>query len=231
MTTITAHAGALNTVENTEASLRACLAFVGRGIVEVDLRFTSDGKPALSHHAPVGEDAFTLEECFALAQGYEARFNLDLKEARGNIDAVRALIERCDMAGRAFFTGLRWAGHVWPVRGCGIPWYLNVYLPQWMPFAAAIMALRAKALGAVGLNMPCKRCSENVMRAARRLGLLVSVWTVDEPEEMARMLRLGVDNITTRHPDVLREMMDNQTISSLRYTPAPGAAADSSWQK
>jgi len=207
MTTITAHAGALNTVENTEDSLRACLEFIGRGIVEVDLRFSRDGKPVLAHHAPAGEDALSLKECFALAQGYEAQFNLDLKEAGGNLAAVRELIGRYGMTGRAFFTGLRSARHVRAARGCGIPWYLNVYSPRWLPFAAGWMALRARALGAVGLNMHYKYCGESVVRAAHRAGLLVSVWTVDEPAEMARLLRLGVDNITTRKPDVLRELM------------------------
>ena len=207
MTTITAHAGALDTVPNTEQSLRACLEFAGQGIVEVDLRFSAAGKPVLSHDGPAGENAFSLEGCFTMAQAYGALFNLDIKEAHGNTNAVRELIERYGMAGRAFFTGLRWAGHVLAVRGCGIPWYLNVYTPQWLPFAATTMALRAKAVGAVGLNMPFRRCNENVMRAARRLGLLVSVWTVDDPTEMARMLRLGVDNITTRKPDVLWELM------------------------
>ena len=207
MTTITAHAGALNTVPNTRESLRACLEFVGQGIVEIDLRFSPGGKPILTHDKASGENAFTLEECFAMAGAYEARFNLDLKESAGNLAAVRELIERYDMAGRAFFTGLRSAGHIGAVRGCGVPWYLNVYLPRRLPFAAAITASRAKALGAVGLNMPYRCCGPAVMRAARRLGLLVSVWTVDEPEAMARMLRLGVDNITTRRPDALRGLM------------------------
>ena len=208
MTSITAHAGALHTEDNTLESLRVCLEFVGRDIVEVDLRFAPSGKPVLSHDGPADENAFSLEECFALAKAYQARFNLDLKESGGNIAALRELIARYDMAGRAFFTGLRRASDVRAVRGCGIAWYLNVYLPRRLPCAAGWMARRAKALGAVGLNMPHKRCGRAVLRAARRQGLLVSVWTVDEPEEMARLLRLGVDNITTRRPDILRRLMD-----------------------
>ena len=209
MTTVTAHAGALNTPENTAESLRACLAFVGPGVVEVDLRFSRAGVPVLSHHAPVPADALPLEDCFRLAQGYEAQFNLDLKESRGNLAAVRGLLERYGMQGRSFFTGLRGAGHIRAVRGCGIPWYLNATIPHWLPFAASLMALRAKSLGAVGLNLSFRFCGPAVMRAARRRNLLVSVWTVDNPSDMARMLRLGVDNITTRRPDVLKELMND----------------------
>jgi len=206
MTTITAHAGALDTVPNTSESLRACLEFAGPGVIEVDLRFHA-GKPVLAHNGPAGAGAFSLEECFAMARDYQARFNLDLKESRGNLAAVRDLIERYDMAGRSFFTGLRSAGQIKAVRGCGIPWYLNTYASGRLPFVASGIALRAKALGAVGLNMPYQQCGKTLVRFARKHNLLVSVWTVDNPDAMARMLRLGVDNITTRHPDVLKEMM------------------------
>jgi len=45
-----------------------------------------------------------------------------------------------------------------------------------------------------------------LLRRARELGLLVSVWTVDKPRHMRKMRRLGVDNITTRHPDILAKV-------------------------
>lgn len=38
---------------------------------------------------------------------------------------------------------------------------------------------------------------------ARRLGLAVSVWTPDSPEDLKRMVALGVDAVTTNRPDRL----------------------------
>jgi glycerophosphoryl diester phosphodiesterase len=35
------------------------------------------------------------------------------------------------------------------------------------------------------------------------LNLAFSVWTVDEPEDMRRMLALGVDCVTSNYPDRL----------------------------
>lgn len=39
-------------------------------------------------------------------------------------------------------------------------------------------------------------------------GVKVYVWTVDEPEEVDRMIRLGVDGICTNKPDIVRDAID-----------------------
>nr|WP_157062805.1 glycerophosphodiester phosphodiesterase family protein [Actinopolyspora mortivallis] len=46
-----------------------------------------------------------------------------------------------------------------------------------------------------------------LVELARRWGTEVHVWTVDEAEEMARLLDLGVDGVLTDRPDVLRELL------------------------
>lgn len=57
----------------------------------------------------------------------------------------------------------------------------------------------------------------NVTRArvdeAHRLGLRVYPWTVNDPAEMARMLDLGVDGITTDRPDLLREVVTRRAAT------------------
>ena len=42
---------------------------------------------------------------------------------------------------------------------------------------------------------------------AHRSGILISVWTVDQPEDMKRMIALGVDRITTNYPDRLIRLL------------------------
>jgi glycerophosphoryl diester phosphodiesterase len=43
------------------------------------------------------------------------------------------------------------------------------------------------------------------LRVWRAQGYYVNVWTVDEPGEMRRLIRLGVDAIITNRPDLLRQ--------------------------
>ena len=213
MTALTAHAGALNTVPNTKESVLAGLAYIGEGNIEVDVRFSPNGVPVLGHDAVRDESAFTLEECFALARDYTARINLDLKEADGNVPEVQRLAEQYGMLDRVFFTGVR-AKDVPKVREYGIPYYLNVYpgglMARW-PWAMKRLARKAKALNVVGLNLLHSWVTPALVNAVRAEGLEVSAWTVDTPADAKRLLALGVDNITSRKPDMLTPIMKEHT--------------------
>ncbi len=54
---------------------------------------------------------------------------------------------------------------------------------------------------------------------AHRLGLPVIVWTVNSPEDMARLIDLGVDGIISDRPDLLREVAARKGLPLPR--PAP----------
>lgn len=45
---------------------------------------------------------------------------------------------------------------------------------------------------------------------ARQLGLMVSPWTVDSPDEMKRLIELKVDAITTNRPDLLKKAVSGR---------------------
>ena len=49
------------------------------------------------------------------------------------------------------------------------------------------------------------------VRWARERGYRVHTWTVDEPEDMWRMVRLGVDLIITNRPDLLGKVLEAAT--------------------
>ncbi|MHC4753463.1 MAG: glycerophosphodiester phosphodiesterase [Planctomycetota bacterium] len=49
--------------------------------------------------------------------------------------------------------------------------------------------------------------TKEFIRAAKTSGQKLYVWTVDDPEEAARLVKLGVDGITTNRPGWLREQL------------------------
>ena len=48
------------------------------------------------------------------------------------------------------------------------------------------------------------------LEAAHRRGMQVHVWTIDDADEMARLLDLGVDGIMTDRPKVLRDVLEQR---------------------
>ena len=51
------------------------------------------------------------------------------------------------------------------------------------------------------------RATPALVEEAHRSGILISVWTVDQPEDMKRMIAMGVDRITTNYPDRLIRLL------------------------
>ena len=80
---------------------------------------------------------------------------------------------------------------------------------QWIPHDPNL-AQTAKARGLDGLDVHYAGVTEEFVRAVRAAGLGLYVWTVDDPEEAARLVALGVDGITTNRPAWLREQLKNR---------------------
>lgn len=49
--------------------------------------------------------------------------------------------------------------------------------------------------------------TEELLSSAHSAGVPVLAWTIDDPDEMRRLIELGVDGIMTDRPDVLREVL------------------------
>jgi glycerophosphoryl diester phosphodiesterase len=58
---------------------------------------------------------------------------------------------------------------------------------------------------ALGVTIESTYIDEGLVSEARSAGVLLAAWVVNEPEEAARLIKLGVDYIITDFPGVVRE--------------------------
>ncbi|MFF2010836.1 glycerophosphodiester phosphodiesterase [Streptomyces sp. NPDC058195] len=215
--------------ENTLASIRSAL---GRGAdaVEIDVRVTRDGVPVLLHDATLkrlwGHDAridrLTHRELTGLTRGgvptlreallaTEAhRLMIDLPGATdASVPAVIGVVRECGAGERVYYCAgpgamlrvraadphaeiaLTWATHA-PPRAV----LLDAVRPRWLNYRFGLV-------------------DQELTDRLHRDGLLVSAWTADTRRTMRRLVRRGVDSVTTNRVDVLRGVLGG---------PAEGAA-------
>jgi len=61
--------------------------------------------------------------------------------------------------------------------------------------------------GLDGINLNYKIVDEKTVEQAKALGLEVLSWTVDDPEEAKRLVKIGVTGITTNRPDLMKSSL------------------------
>ena len=204
--TVTCHAGALKTENNTVASIEKLIEY-GAQVVEIDVSFRPDGTVCVIHKdEPSQNEGAEFDAVLnAVAKSDKCKINLDLKSIK-NLPAVDKSIEKYNLSGRAFFTGVgeNWCKTV--SENSSLPYYLNdcAKIDNSNPEKNAEMLCRKIIdCGAIGLNCHYSGVSETLCRALHKNGLLLSVWTADKKIIQCKLLAAGVDNITTKRPDVL----------------------------
>ena len=80
---------------------------------------------------------------------------------------------------------------------------------------AALRFGRPGSLGGLTAQVPVKQgpltvTDEAFVDRAHRLGIQVHVWTIDDADEMKRLLDLGVDGLMTDRPMVLRDVLSQR---------------------
>jgi len=103
----------------------------------------------------------------------------------------------------------------------------NIYLDKPSPWSAGFdprnyggsVPRAVKAAGGKLWSPLYSDIDPHSVAEAHRLGLPVIVWTVNNPEDMARLIDMGVDGIISDRPDVLRTVAASKGITLPR--PAP----------
>lgn len=209
--------------ENTIRSIRSALER-GADAVEIDVRVTRDGVPVLLHDATLERlwghdvrlDRLTRQELAELTAGgvptlREAllavgahRVMVDLPgSTEASVRKIVGTVRECGAGERAYYCAgpeamlrVRAAD---PSAEIAMTW--TTLAP---PRAALLEAVRPR-----WLNYRFGLVSRELTDRNHKDGLLVSAWTADTGRTMRRLLRHGVDSITTNRVDVLRKLIAN----------------------
>lgn len=210
--TLTAHTGCEGTRDNSLEAIRKGAA-AGVDIVEFDLNFTDSGEPVLAHDK-AESDSVTLREAFETVAEYETlRVNVDCKST-DNLSLVCEIAEECGILDRIFYSGIEEKDVEAVKRQTpDIKYYLNKDINKSKKndeeYIRSLVKL-VKDMGAAGLNINFGGASEKMTEIFHSEGLEVSVWTVNKELHMHKVLALGCDNITTRQPTMLKEIIENK---------------------
>jgi glycerophosphoryl diester phosphodiesterase len=228
---VIAHRGASGHLpENTLPAYELAVS-QGADMIEIDLHATRDGVTVVAHDAELvgfggrGEiSQATLAEVRALDAGGGERiptldevldrfgeriaFNLEIKRAGAaeyaGLEGLAAeAVERRGLLERTLFSSfydavlLRLRARAPDAR---IGFLLSPRHPE-RPLE------RARAVGAEALHPWFGMVDAALVAAAHAEGLAVYPYTVDAPDEMRRLLEIGVDGLFTNFPDRLRALL------------------------
>ncbi len=164
-----------------------------------------------------GDAIPTLEEVLETFPG--TRVNIDVK-APGAIRPLATLLRRHNALGRVC-VGSFSAQRLAAVRRAIGPGLATAAGPRGVAATRFVPGMVARLLHSPApvLQIPTTHTirgrtvtlvTPGLVRRAHRLGKHVHVWTVDEPDEMNRLLDLGVDGLVSDRIDVLREVLQSR---------------------
>ncbi|MBU0704672.1 MAG: glycerophosphodiester phosphodiesterase [Chloroflexi bacterium] len=144
--------------------------------------------------------------------GSRLLLNIELKSFslrdNGLERAVIAQIKQHDLNNRVIISSfnpisLRRVKKIAPHIPVGLLYALNLPLPLRRAWLAPLFPHEARHPEHTMVNA-------RYMAWARQRGYRVNTWTVDDPDEMRRLIALGVDSIITDVPDVLHQILAAQ---------------------
>lgn len=236
---IIAHRGlALDAPENTLLAFARALN-AGATHLETDIHASADGVAVIAHDPDLSRVAgrnvqvaqLTMPELRRIDLGHgqgfcslaealdafpEARFNIDVKDARAAAPAVD-VIRAARAADRVLITSFspeRRKAVTDQLPGVASSPAVSEFVPVLLGAKTGVGGAVRRALrGFVAVQVPERRGPLRIVtrRTVDRIhaaGAEVHVWTVNEPGDMIRLLDLGVDGIVTDRCDVLRRIVD-----------------------
>jgi glycerophosphoryl diester phosphodiesterase len=236
---VTAHRGSSRAApENSLAAIRQALAD-GADFCEIDVQEMKDGTIVLIHDTDLmriansprriadldydevrdldagswfdpkfkDERLPTLEQAIALVRG-RMKLNIELKyhrQEREFEERVVAIVNGEGFGDQCVITSLEAKGLA----------RVRELAPELRIGQIVTVALgKVEGLDVDFLSMNARQATPSQVRANRNAKLETHVWTVNDREEMHRMIERGVDNVITDFPALLREVIEERAAMS-----------------
>ncbi len=210
---ITAHSGAQGTESNSKEFLEAIRSGkIQADCFEVDVRYYKK-KLFLHHNFTFHPERFVpLEEALFVAKERNIKINLDLKQ-RHILEKVQDLAVSLGMDEQIIYTGSTLPSDI-PLLKAGVI-YANIdkFFKGLSPTKEDAKELKRQIDSfnnprLAGLNICYRLAEPGFYEEAKKLGLRLSMWTVDDGIAMSKLLKEDLDNITTHHPDWAYKIME-----------------------
>jgi glycerophosphoryl diester phosphodiesterase len=207
--------------ENTIAAFREARKR-GAAWVEIDVKLTADGVPVVLHddslkrtmgvdrlvaatpRAELPAEVPTFEQAIACFLELGLGCNVEIKPCEGReAETARVAVETLRRCWPAALPA--------PLLSSFKDESLKAAHKAAPEFARALLVselgedwrARAEAVGAVGMNVGRRKLTAEGALAIKRAGYLLSVWTVNDPDEARAIVGMGADCIITDAPDVI----------------------------
>lgn len=148
-----------------------------------------------------GERIPFLEEMIATIPAGK-KMVIEIKCGMEVFPALQKIVRKCGKKKQLVFIAFDWetivkAKQIFPKNSC-----------YWL--SSSTTAVQEKISDATsnqldGLNLNNKIVDQKIVKKAKESGLEVLSWTIDDPEEVKRLVQLGVTGITTNRPDLIRQ--------------------------
>lgn len=227
---ITAHTGCMDTPDNTIESALVGLES-GADFIEVDVRSTKDKVAFLAHDYRImsndgkilnvydltlkelkvisresNNEIALLDDVLDMVRSYDKRINLDLKGPFA-AEAMVKSIKKMNVRDRVVISGcgyelVYYLKHMYP----DLDFYLNADDFYFFEQFNEQNVRNALSASCIGINLEYQKCNPRLIEVAKENSLLISVWTVDDEDNMKKMIEMGVDSITTRNVPALLKL-------------------------
>lgn len=211
---ITAHAGCMDTKMDSIESLEVAIKY-GADIIEVDLNIDKNKNLVLSHDLPKEDIEYTqfymvLE---VMKKHKNILLNIDVKNT-AVLSKLKDIILRNELSESVFLTGLTFndiAENKEELKG--INYLVNLEDSDIKNMDAERLIDKLKELNVKGININHEILTSELVAICKKGKIILSVWTIDNITYMDKAINLGVNSITTRRIDLLRDRIaENRTV-------------------